>query len=190
MAQFQVLEGKKIAGAIKGFGAKAATFSTLVHQIAYSAINHVEQHHDAIYCNAFYNALPVNYRKMVTDYMTAFGKVSFDAKELVFAYSKGKKSDLETALTVSPAEFQRQKKAGMERVDTVEKALASFLTRLQAIKDKSGLDPRVLSAAKGIAALIGGKAEASEFSDSNVIDMPNPLTPKADKPQKAAKKAA
>jgi hypothetical protein len=175
---FTVLEGKKIAGAIKGFGKKCATFSGLVHQIAYSAINHVEAHHDAIYCNAFYNALPVNYRKMVADYMTAFGKVTFDSKDLTLTYAKSKKSDLESALTVSPADFQKTKKAGGEKVDTVEKALASFLTRLEAIKDKSGLDPRVIAAAKAIANI--GKEE------SNVVEMPAPKAKTVRKPKAAA----
>jgi hypothetical protein len=65
---------------------------------------------------------------------------------LMLSLSKGKKSDLETALTGSPAEFQKAAKTGGEKVDTVEKALASFLTRLEAIRSpaltRSSMPPR------------------------------------------------
>lgn len=160
MAQFSVLKGKGIAKAIAGFGAKAATFSALVHQIAYSALDHVEQHHDACYVQQFYDAAPVNYRAMLVNWFTNFGRVSFDAKALTFTYVKSKASDMDGAMAVSPAEFQKEKKGGAsEKADTQEKVLASAITRLEAIREKGGkVDPRVLQAIKGALAIVEGKA--------------------------------
>lgn len=159
MAQFSVLKGKGIAKAIAGFGAKAATFSQLMHQIAYSALNHVEEHHDACYVQQFYDAAPVNYRAMLVTWFTNFGRVSFDAKALTFTYAKSKKSDMDGALAVSPAEFQKESKGGAAKEDTVEKVIASMMTRLEAIRDKgTKIDPRIMQAAKGLVLLAEGKA--------------------------------
>ncbi|EBX4816790.1 hypothetical protein DRY87_24495, partial [Salmonella enterica subsp. enterica serovar Newport] len=62
MTSFAILSGKSLKSAIAGYGKIAATFSQKTHQLAYSALDHVEQHHDAIYCNAIYSATPKNYR--------------------------------------------------------------------------------------------------------------------------------
>ncbi len=161
MAQFAVLKGKGIAKAISGFGAKAATFGQLVHQIAYSALDHVEEHHDACYVQQFYNAAPINYRAMLVTWFTNFGRVAFDAKSLTFTYAKSKKSDMEGALAASPAEFQKDAKGGAAKGDdTVEKAVASLITRLEAIADKTSVDPRVMQAAKGLQRLVSGQVQA------------------------------
>lgn len=179
MAQFSVLKGKNISKAIAGFGAKAATFSALVHQIAYSALDHVEQHHDACYVQQFYDAAPVNYRAMLVNWFTNFGRVTFDAKALTFTYAKSKASDMDGAMAVSPADFQKEKKGGAsEKTDTQEKVLASAITRLEAIREKGGkVDPRVIQAIKGALAIVEGKADAK------------PTLIKAEKPAKAKKAA-
>ena len=79
MTAFAILTGKSLKTAVASYGKTAATFTEKTHQLAYSALNHVEQHHDAIYCNAIYSATPKNYRAAVVKLMTAFGKVAFVA---------------------------------------------------------------------------------------------------------------
>ncbi|EBW2353252.1 hypothetical protein C9W97_25240, partial [Salmonella enterica subsp. enterica serovar Enteritidis] len=112
MTSFAILSGKSLKSAIAGYGKIAATFSQKTHQLAYSALDHVEQHHDAIYCNAIYSATPKNYRASIVKWLTAFGKVSFDTVKLEFTYSKGKKSDLSAALLISPADYEKEAAKG------------------------------------------------------------------------------
>lgn len=184
MAQFAVLKGKGIAKAIAGFGAKAATFSALVHQIAYSALAHVEEHHDACYVQQFYDAAPLNYRGMLVSWFTNFGRVSFDPKGSTFTYAKTKKSDMDGAMAVSPADFQKEAKGGAsDKVDTQEKVLASTITRLEAIREKGGkVDPRVLQAIKGALAIAEGKAGDGKPELVKAVKPAKAKKAKADKP--------
>ncbi|OCX12688.1 hypothetical protein QV13_24125 [Mesorhizobium hungaricum] len=129
MTAFAILTGKSLKTAVASYGKTAATFTEKTHQLAYSALNHVEQHHDAIYCNAIYSATPKNYRAAVVKWMTAFGKVAFDAVKLVFTYAKGKKSDLPAAFTTSPADYEKDKKS------TEAKAKAPLVDRIGKIAD-------------------------------------------------------
>lgn len=134
MANFQVLTGKTLKSKIAGFGKKAATFAADLHQLAYSALNHVEEHHDAVYVTALYNAMPTNYRLSVVKWSTALGKVTFDPKTLEFSYAKGKTSDMVKAMAVSPAEFSRETKAG-------ERKVAALIDRVDATAKKAVADP-------------------------------------------------
>lgn len=132
----RILEGKALSSAIKSAGKSAATFSKLMHEVAYGAILHCEKHTDATYVNLAYDTMPGNYRTMVRQWFEHFGKCSFDAASMKFTYSKGKKSDLETALAVSPADFKKEKApkdqekpAFMERVEKLAtKAIADVDT--------------------------------------------------------------
>jgi hypothetical protein len=117
---------------------------------------------------------------MLVNWFTNFGRVTFDAKALTFAYAKSKAGDMEGAMAVSPADFQKEAKGAKgERVNTQEKVLASALVQLEAIREKGGtVDPRVMQAIKGAIAIVEGKADAK------------PTLVKAAKPAKAKKAAA
>ncbi|MCM0751527.1 hypothetical protein DEA98_09985 [Brucella pseudogrignonensis] len=62
MANFKVLKGNALGKAIEGRGEAIATFTEKEHQLAYSAIAHLDEHNDAKYVNALYAVTPVNYR--------------------------------------------------------------------------------------------------------------------------------
>ncbi|GHB34005.1 hypothetical protein GCM10007094_23740 [Pseudovibrio japonicus] len=126
---FKVLSGKALTRAISGYGKTATTFSQRTHQLAYCALLHVEEHNCASHIAKLYQSSPTNYRGQIREYACALGKVTFDTETQEFAYSKGKKSDLETALKVSPAEFLREKKKGTP-------ASKSFADRLSALVEK------------------------------------------------------
>lgn len=182
MAKFQVLTGKAIAKAINSFEKTAATFAEKTHQIAYSALAHVEEHHDVIYLQALFSATPMNYRKAIVDWATGLGKVTFDAKALTFAYAKGKASDMATAFDVSPAEYARTtkglkaQKSLMERAERMfakaiedesatreDKAFAKAMANAVALYKRSLTQkPAAPAKAKPVAKLVKAKAAAPE----------------------------
>ncbi len=126
---FKVLSGKSLSRAITGYGKTASTFSQRTHQLAYCALLHVENHNCASHLTNLYASSPTNYRGQIREYACALGKVKFDTEKQEFAYSKGKQSDLDTALKVSPAEFQREKKKAAT-------SAKSFADRLAALAEK------------------------------------------------------
>ena len=149
MAKFQVLAGKALASAIAGRAKAVATFTEREHQLAYSALNHVELHNDAKYLNALFDVTPANYRKGLVSWATAFGKVSFDSKERAFAYAKGKKSDMDQAMEIAPANYEKAKgekpKAAFDEVTYLERVIKKM--------DEEGASPRVMQAMKGVLAV-------------------------------------
>lgn len=145
MATFAILTGKKIASAIASFGKVAATFSQRTHQIAYSALNHVELHHDACYVQALYEATPVNYRKAIADWATYHGKVAFDAKTLTFTYAKRKASKMDEALQVSPADFTKANKGPKASTET------ALIDKTEKAFNKVLADPKARKADKAFA---------------------------------------
>lgn len=191
MTTFAILTGKSLSKAIAGFGKVVSTFSEKTHQLAYSAINHVEEHHDAIYCTALYNATPANYRAPLAKWLTAFGKVAFDSKKLTFSYSKGKKSDLPTALTVSPADYAKSGKA------ETGKASKTLFERIEAIISKAMEAGGMSDADEKFADFMEiqlGKYKAIAARDAkaaagNVVEMKQPEK-QADQPKEQAPKAA
>ena len=60
MTKFTVLSGSAIGKAIVSFGKAIGTFKAREHQLAFSAINHVDLHNDPKYLNALYTATPAN----------------------------------------------------------------------------------------------------------------------------------
>jgi hypothetical protein len=185
MATFKILSGKSLKSAIAGYGKSVSTFTEKTHQLAYSAINHVEEHHDAIYCNALYEATPSNYRAALVIWFKAFGKVTFDSNEKAFTYSKGSKSDLPTALTVSPADYAKGE-------STKARAAVALIDRAKGMAEKCVKDEKASRADKAFAramlkfvkAYAGETAEAPATAD-NVVSID-----KAKKPAKAAKAKA
>lgn len=169
MATFAILTGKKLASAIAGFGKVAATFTEKTHQLAYSALNHVEQHHDACYVQSLYEATPVNYRSAIVNWATNFGKVTFDATTLTFSYAKGKKSDMEGAMDVSPADFKKEssKKAGK---------VVSLADRTESVFTKVLKDPKARKADKAFAKVMlahiaAYKGESATPTGENVVQL-------------------
>ncbi len=127
---FKVLTGSKLKAAIAGYGKTVATFSARTHQLAFSAISHVDLHHCPSHLNALYQATPTNYRGAIRKYACAFGKVEFDKDSMSFTYKKDGKSDLDAALTVSPADYEKETKTG------APKATSDLLTRLERLAKK------------------------------------------------------
>ena len=188
-ATFKILSGKSLKSAIAGYGKTVSTFTEKTHQLAYSAINHVEEHHDAIYCNALYEATPANYRAALANWMKAFGKVTFDANEKTFTYAKGKASDLPAALQVSPADFAKDANAK-------PRVAVALIDRTKAMAEKVVKDDKASRADKAFArALLNFvKAHQSEDAD-NVVSIESakakkPVKAKTVKTPKAAKPAA
>lgn len=182
MATFKILTGKALSAAIAGFGKVSATYSEKTHQLAYSALNHVEEHHDACHLNSLYAATPVNYRSALVRWSTAFGKVTFDAKELAFTYAKGKASDMPAALAVSPADYVK---------DSSTKAEAKFdeIAQLESVIKRfteKGASRKMLSALKGALRMVKGEVPAAE----NVVPAAKVIKARKAKASKAAPKAA
>jgi hypothetical protein len=147
MTKFTILTGSAIGKAINAFGKTIATFKEREHQLAFSALNHVDLHNDPKYLNALYAATPANYRGGLSSWALAFGRVTFDAKEGVFAYAKGKKSDLEAAMDVAPADYAKSQKEGagekaFDEIAELEKIIKRFAEK--------GASGRTLNALKGV----------------------------------------
>ncbi|CCF19148.1 protein of unknown function [Pseudorhizobium banfieldiae] len=145
MTKFVVLTGSKLNNAIKGFVKAAATFTEKEHQLAYSALNHVELHNDPKYLNALYAVTPANYRRGLVSWSTAFGKVKFDDKARVFEFAKGKKSDMAQAMEIAPANYEKATKGKPAAAFDEVKYLESVVKKLE----ENGGSPRVLQAVKG-----------------------------------------
>lgn len=130
-APFKILSGKSLKNAIAGYGKKAATFSQATHQLAYSAINHVDEHNCASHINALYQATPTNYRGALRQWACHFGKVKFVTESMTFEYNKSAKSDLEGALSISPADYTKATRKGPSKttplIDRIEKMIQKEL---------------------------------------------------------------
>lgn len=147
MAKFEILTGKKLSNAIAGRGKAVATFTEREHQLAYSALHHVEMHSCPSHLNALLAGTPANYRRGLVAWASAFGKVKFDGEARSFEYAKDKKSDMDGALEVAPANYEKAAKgAGKDKSAFDEVA---YLDRVVKKLEEEGADPRVLQAVKG-----------------------------------------
>ncbi|MCO5730095.1 hypothetical protein [Rhizobium sp. SSA_523] len=180
MAKFQVLTGAKLNNAINGFGKTVATFAEREHQLAYSALNHVELHNDPKYLNALYTVTPVNYRKGLVSWSTAFGKVSFNAESRVFEYAKGKTSKMDEAMEIAPANYEKSK--GKPRDEKTFDEVKYLEKVVQTLTEKNA-DPRVLQAVKG--ALTLAKTPAAAIVEPAPQKPAKPAKVKAVKPAPA-----
>lgn len=169
MAKFEILTGKSLAKAIAGRGKQVATFTEREHQLAYSALNHVELHHCPSHLNALLAVTPTNYRAGLIGWAKAFGKVTFDVEAKAFAFAKGKESNMAEAMNVAPAEYSREASAGakpakalMERVERMaekaikdtqtnaeDRAFAKALNNFLAMHKRSLTQPKADKPAKG-----------------------------------------
>ncbi|MDQ0422304.1 hypothetical protein J2045_003352 [Peteryoungia aggregata LMG 23059] len=152
MTKFTIITGKALASAIKGRAAQVETFKEREHQLATSCLHHVEQHSDVVHLNGLLSVTPANYRRGLVLWAVAYGKVTYDAKERVFAFAKGKKSDLPGAESVAPADYEKAAKTGG---DKTAKTLMERLENAAAktIKDEAAT-PEDLALAKALAAFL------------------------------------
>lgn len=175
MSAFQILEGSALKSAINGRAKAAASFTEREHQLAASCLMHVERHSCPSHLNSLYKATPINYRAGLVSWSTAFGRVTFDKDAGVFAYAKGKKTDVDGMLATAPANFEKDRKAAAERV-AKPLDVAAFLNKTLDKLTEADADPRIIQAIRGAINL--AKMEAS------------PKAPKSAKPAKPAKEAA
>ncbi len=117
-----LIAGKNLKSAINAYGKQAATFAEKMHQLAASAVAHLNAHNELCYVQQLYDATPLNFRPVLREYIVNFGKVKFnaiDAKTKApvnkFELSTGKKlpENAESVmLTVTPSEFAKAAKSG------------------------------------------------------------------------------
>lgn len=106
-----ILKGSKLKSALKSYAKNVATFKARNHQLAYSCLVHLEENHCASHLNTLYQAMPTAYRKSIRDYATAFGKCGYDKESDSFIYAKSKKSDLDGACAIAPADYAKASKS-------------------------------------------------------------------------------
>lgn len=146
MTKFAILTGKALKSAIASRGKQIASFTEREHQLAVSALAHVAEHNDVCYVQALYDMTPANYRPGLRKWFMEFGKVGFDAKALKFTYVKTKVFNIEGAIEVAPANFEkavREKSGEQSAFDQVK-----FLTRALAVLQDKGT-PEVVKAVQG-----------------------------------------
>ena len=116
MSKFEVLNGSAIGKAITSFGKAITSHKAREHQVAYSAIAHMEPKeegkapsNDPKYLNALYAATPANYRAGLKNWALAFARVRFDdkAENGPFVYNPKGTADLVGAMDVAPADYAK-----------------------------------------------------------------------------------
>lgn len=152
MTTFAILTGKALKSAIAGRAKAAATFTEREHQLAYSCLHHVEVHSCPSHLNALLAATPVNYRRGLIAWASAYGKVKMNAETREFEFAAKKTSDLPSALIVAPANYEKTAKA---KAETKEKEFdeIAYLTRMIKAFGEKGGSARVAKALEGALAL-------------------------------------
>lgn len=175
-----ILKGKALTSAIAGHGKQVATFTEKQHQLALSCLHHADANSCAIPLNALYKATPTNFRAGLKAYAVAFGKVAWDSGAGQFAFAKKRKSDLDGAAKVSPAEYQRASGGKGKQDKTEAEELAAFAKRVGKLIDaidESDTDGARLSVAishlaraekalDALAALVEREAKAETVADA------------------------
>lgn len=185
MTKFTIITGKALANAIKGRAAQVETFKEREHQLATSCLHHIEQHSDVIHLNGLLSVTPSNYRRGLILWAVAFGKVTYDAKERVFAFAKGKKSDLTGAESVAPADYEKATKAGGDKTPK------TLLEKLENVATKTAADDNATAEDKALAKALA--AFLQHHKRGVVVEMQKAKTPAKAKPpakQKTAKPEA
>jgi hypothetical protein len=158
MVKFEIITGKALKSAIAGRGQQIATFTQREHQLAVSALAHLGEHNDVIYVQALYDMSPANYQRGLRLWFLEFGKCTFKANESgkggVFVYAKSKPSNVEGAMEIAPANFERaSKEASTEpKAFSVSDYLAKVVEKLQ----KEDADIRVIRAIEGALKVASG----------------------------------
>lgn len=186
MAKFAIITGKALKNAIAGRGAQIATFTEREHQLAVSALAHLGEHNDPIYVQALYDMSPSNYRTGLRKWFLEFGKCSFKANDNgtggVFLYAKAKGFDLDGAMAIAPANFEKAQKEGNSEPKTFD--VAAYLAKAVDKLTAENVDIRVIRAVEGALKVARGPVV--------VVRNQKPLPAAAEKkaaPKKSAKKA-
>jgi hypothetical protein len=185
MAHFAIITGKALKNAIAGRGQQISTFTEREHQLAVSALAHLGEHNDIIYVQALYDMSPANYRTGLRLWFCEFGKCTFKAGEKgqggTFVYAKGKPSDIDGAMKVAPANFEKAAKEATS--ETKAFSAADYLTKVVKKLTDEGADIRVIRAVEGALKVAAGPVL--------VVRNQKPLPAVAEKkaaPKKSAKK--
>lgn len=151
MAKFAIITGKALKNAIAGRGAQIATFTEREHQLAVSALAHLGEHNDVIYVQALYDMSPANYRTGLRLWFCEFGKCNFKAGEKgqggTFVYAKSKPSNIEGAMQIAPANFEKAQKDGAAETKTFD--VAAYLEKAVKKLTDENVDIRVIRAIEG-----------------------------------------
>ncbi len=186
MAQFAIITGKALKTAIAGRGAQIATFTQREHQLAVSAIAHLGEHNDVIYVQALYDMSPANYQRGLRLWFCEFGKCTFKANDIgkggTFVLAKSKASDIDGAMKVAPANFEKESAASSSAAAT-EFNVTDYLAKVVEKLTKEGADVRVIRAIEGAKKVAAGPVVVVR----NQKPLPAASAKKADAPKKAAK---
>lgn len=166
MTTFAILTGKALKSAIAGRAKAAATFTEREHQIAYSCLHHLEVNSCPSHLNALLDATPVNYRRGLIAWASAYGKAKMNPETRQFEFSKTKKSDLPAALIVAPANYQKMVKAADETKAKEFDEIAYLERMIKAFGEKGG-SARVAKALDGALTLAKSTAIADMRSQAN-----------------------
>ncbi|KQS95376.1 hypothetical protein [Rhizobium sp. Leaf386] len=182
MAKFEIITGKALKSAIAGRGKAIATFTEREHQLAVSALAHLGEHNDPIYVQALYDMSPANYRTGLRLWFCEFGKCSFKAADKgqggTFELAKKKATDIDGAMAVAPANFEKAQKESTS--EPTEFNAADYLTKVVAKLEKEDADVTVIRAVQAALRVAGGP--------KIVVRNQKPLPTQAEK--KAGKKSA
>lgn len=177
MTKFKIITGAALGNAIKGQASKIATFKAREHELAFSCLHHVEKHSDVCHLNSLLNVTPSNYRRGLILWAAAFGKVTYDAKERAFAFAKGKKSDLDGAESVAPADYEKTSKEG------AAKTARTLFERLESVATKTIGDENATAEDKALAAALANFLKANKAHAEKTVKA---APVKAAKPAKVA----
>ena len=93
---------------------------------------------------------------------TAFGRVSFDSKAGVFEYAKAKKSDLEAAMNIAPADYVKESnakpEAAFDEIAELEKVIKRFAEKGASMRTLNALKAALSASKVGVIATEEPKA--------------------------------
>ena len=158
MAKFEIISGKALKSAIAGRGKAIATFTEREHQLAVSALAHLDQHNDTIYLQALYDMSPVNYKRGLRLWFVEFGKCTFKADEKgtggTFVLAKKQSTNLEGAMEIAPANFEKATKEATTEAKAF--STADYLEKVIEKLKKEDADVTVIRAVEGALRVAGG----------------------------------
>ncbi len=159
--------------AIKSIAQRGAKLDADIQVAALSALNHLAEHRDAVFCGKLYNNMPKGSRRSsLALWFTAFGavKLNTDAAtkgEFPFVFDKQGKTDLDGAAAMQWHEAKQEPE--LEDLFDIKAALAAVLKKAT----KEGVkvsDPALL---RGLNALCGDKpTPAKAVADASTPQAP------------------
>lgn len=158
MAKFEIISGKALKSAIAGRGKAIATFTEREHQLAVSALAHLDQHNDPIYVQALYDMSPANYKRGLRLWFVEFGKCTFKADDKgnggAFVLAKKQPTNLDGAMEVAPANFEKAEKEKTREAKAF--STVDYLAKVVEKLKKEDADVTVIRAVEGALRVAGG----------------------------------